>query len=102
MRLWVTLAYCLVQALDLVTTRIGFAIGLVERNPVAVVLLRRYGEAGLYEAKVATALLLLTAAYALSRRWRSVSRLGMPLVIGITGVAVLGNLVTILAAVLSA
>jgi hypothetical protein len=98
MRLWVMLAYCLVQALDLVTTRVGFALGLPETNPVAVALLQRYGEAALFEAKVGIALLLLTAAYALSRRWRRLSRLGMPLVIGITSVAVMGNLATILAA----
>jgi Domain of unknown function (DUF5658) len=90
-KLWLTIAFVVVQLLDVATTRVGLALGLPEGNPVAVMLLQRFGETRLFEAKLLFALFMVASLVVLGRRWNGLWRVGLPLAVCVTSITVLGN-----------
>ena len=84
------------QLLDAFTTAAGLHVGLSERNPFTVSILRAYGSAGLLLQKVMVDCLLLAAMAKLPRR---TALLAVGLVTLVTAVVVGANLLGLLAAV---
>jgi Domain of unknown function (DUF5658) len=92
-RLFVVAA--VVQLLDAFTTAAGLHVGLDERNPFTVSVLRAYGSAGLLLQKLLVDGLLLMAMARLPRR---VAMASVAVVTAITGVVVAANLAGLLTA----
>jgi len=84
-----------VQLLDAFSTAAGLRLGLTERNPFTVSVLRAYGSAGLLLQKLLVVCLLLAAMAKLPRRMAIVS---VYLVTVVTAVVVCLNLTGLLAA----
>ncbi len=91
----VLLVAVVVQLLDAFTTAAGLHLGLSERNPVTVSVLRAYGSAGLLLQKIMVDCLLLLAMAKLPRRVAAVS---VGVVTAVTAVVVGANIVGLLAA----
>jgi hypothetical protein len=91
----VLLVAVVVQMLDAFTTAAGLAVGLSERNPFTVSVLRAYGSSGLLLQKVMVACLLLAAMAKLPRR---ISVLSVGVVTAITATVVCTNLAGLLTA----
>ncbi len=83
------------QVLDAFSTSAGLRLGLDERNPFTVSVLRVYGIPGLLLQKVLVAGLLLAAMAKLPRR---VAVLTVGLTTAVTAYAVVANLASLLAA----
>jgi hypothetical protein len=83
-----------VQLLDALSTAAGLRVGLPERNPFTLSVLRAYGSAGLLLQKVLVDCLLLSAMARLPRRTATIAVLA---VTGVTGAVVLANLAGLLA-----
>jgi len=92
-RVWVVAV--VVQLLDAFTTAAGLHIGLPERNPFTVSVLRAYGSAGLLLQKLLVDCLLLAAMAKMSRRAAVAT---VCLVSGVTGAVVAANLAGLLTA----
>lgn len=84
------------QLLDAFTTAAGLHVGLTERNPFTVSILRAYGSAGLLLQKVMVDCMLLAAMAKLPRR---AALLAVGLVTLVTAVVVGANLLGLVAAV---
>lgn len=92
-RAW--LVAVVVQLLDAFTTAAGLHIGLPERNPFTVSVLRIYGSAGLLLQKAVIDCMLLAAMAKLPRR---TALLSVGLVTAVTALVVGANLLGLLAA----
>jgi len=90
-RVWVVAV--VVQLLDAFTTAAGLHIGLAERNPFTMSVLRAYGSAGLLLQKLAIDCMLLAAMAKLPRR---AAVLSVSLVTAVTALVVGANLVGLL------
>ncbi len=64
---------------------------------MAVVLLRRFGETRLFEAKLLLALFMVAIVVVLGQRWIGLWRVGLPLAVGVT----LGTVIVNCAAIVS-
>lgn len=92
-RVWVVAV--VVQLLDAFTTAAGLHIGLPERNPFTVSVLRAYGSAGLLLQKVLVDCILLAAMAKLSRR---AAVAAVSLVSAVTGAVVVANMLGLVSA----
>jgi uncharacterized protein DUF5658 len=82
------------QLLDAFTTAAGLRLGLSERNPFTVSVLRAYGSAGLLLQKLLVVCLLLAAMAKLPRRVAVVSVCSVTLVTAVVVVANMTGLLT--------
>jgi hypothetical protein len=91
-RVWLVAA--VIQLLDAFTTAAGLHLGLPERNPLTVGVLRAYGSGGLLLQKIVVVGLLLEAMAKLPRR---AAVLSVCVVSAVTGAVVCANLVGLVA-----